>query len=72
LAICEVENLPQLPDTEIGAMAQLTLGLLSFFEEHGGIEKADGYVLDEALTRGCPGLRSQALKKAGIQTFGNL
>jgi hypothetical protein len=66
------DNLPDLPDSEVGAMAQLTIGLSSFFEEHGGLEKADGYVLDEALTRGCPDLREKALQKAGIKTFGNL
>ncbi|GAA3605774.1 hypothetical protein GCM10022223_21970 [Kineosporia mesophila] len=66
------QNLGDLPDTEIGAMTQLTLGLSTFFEEHGGLEHADGYVLDEALTRGCPDVLAQALKKAGIKTFGNL
>lgn len=66
------ENLPGLPDTEVGAMAQLAIGLSTFFEEHGGLENADGYVLDEALTRGCPDLRDEAVKKAGIKTFGNL
>jgi hypothetical protein len=66
------KNLPTVPDTEIGAQAQLTIGLSSFFEDHGGLEHADGYEIDDAFSRGCPALRTAALKKAGIKTFGNL
>jgi hypothetical protein len=66
------ENLPTLPDTEIGAQAQFTIGLSSFFEDHGGLQNADGYALDDALTRGCPDVHAAALKKAGIKSFGNL
>jgi hypothetical protein len=66
------KDLPTVPASEIGAQAQLTIGLSSFFEEHGGLEGADGYALDDAFSRGCPALRSAALKKAGIKSFGNL
>jgi len=66
------ENLPTIPDTEIGAQAQLAIGLSSFFEDHGGLQNADGYALDDALARGCPDVHAAALKKAGIKSFGNL
>jgi hypothetical protein len=66
------ENLPTIPDTEIGAQAQLTIGLSAFFEDHGGLQNADGYALDDALARGCPDVHAAALKKAGIKSFGNL
>jgi ABC-type phosphate transport system substrate-binding protein len=66
------ENLPNLPDTTVGAQAQLVIGLSTFFEQHGGLPGADGYALDGALTRGCADLHAAALKKAGIETFGNL
>ncbi|HST81784.1 MAG TPA: hypothetical protein VLL08_08635 [Kineosporiaceae bacterium] len=66
------ENLPKVPDTKVGAAAQLAIGLSAFFEDHGGLAGADGYALDEAFVRGCPALRTQALKKAGIESFGNL
>ena len=66
------ENLPTVPDSEIGAQAQLTIGLSTFFEDHGGLEHADAYALDDAFSRGCAELHGQALKKAGIKTFGNL
>ena len=66
------ENLPAIPDTEVAAQAQLAIGLSSFFEDHGGLQTADGYALDDALARGCPDLRAAALKKAGIKSFGNL
>jgi hypothetical protein len=66
------ENLPKVPDTPVGAQAQLAIGLSSFFEDHGGLPGADGYALDDAFSRGCPDLRAAALKKAGIKSFGNL
>jgi hypothetical protein len=66
------ENLPNLPDTAVGAQAQLVIGLSTFFEQHGGLPGADGYALDAALTRGCADLHAAALKKAGIESFGNL
>jgi hypothetical protein len=66
------ENLSAIPDTEIGAQAQLAIGLSSFFEAHGGLTNADGYALDDALARGCPDVHAAALKKAGIKSFGNL
>src|SRR5690349_8442318 len=50
------ENLPNLPDTAVGAQAQLVIGLSTFFEQHGGLPGADGYALDGALTRGCADL----------------
>jgi hypothetical protein len=66
------ESLPKVPDTAVGAQAQLVIGLSSFYEEHGGLPGADGYALDDALARGCPALHAAALKKAGIKSFGNL
>ena len=66
------ENLPTIPATGIVAEAQLTMGLSSFFEEHGGLQNADGYALDAALSRGCPSVRAAALKKAQITSFGDL
>jgi hypothetical protein len=66
------ENLSKVPDTAVGAQAQLAIGLSSFFQAHGGLPGADGYALDDALARGCPDLRTAALKKAGIESFGNL
>jgi hypothetical protein len=66
------ENLPKVPDTKVGAAAQLAIGLSAFFEDHGGLAGADGYALDDAFGRGCPTLRTAALKKAGIKSFGNL
>ncbi len=66
------ESLPTIPDTEIGAQAQLAIGLSSFFEDHGGLRNADGYALDDALARGCPDVHAAALQKAGIKSFGNL
>lgn len=66
------QNLPTIPDTEIGARAQLTIGLSSFFEDHGGLQNADAYALDDALARGCPDVHAAALKKAGIKSLGNL
>jgi len=66
------ESLPQVPDTAVGAQAQLAIGLASFFADHGGLPGADGYALDGAFARGCPALHVTALKKAGIKSFGNL
>lgn len=57
---------------DVSAQLALTLGLSSFFEEHGGLENADGYAFDEATVRGCKAEHDVAVAKAGIKSIGNL
>jgi hypothetical protein len=68
------ENLPKWKDIsdEVSVQAQITIGLSSFFEDHGGLENADGYAYDAATSRGCRAEHDAALKQAGIKTFGAL
>ena len=56
--------------SELGAMAQLTVGLATFFSENGKV--ADGSVMDELTTKECPDVRSAALKAIGKGSFAEL
>jgi hypothetical protein len=56
--------------SEVGAMAQLTVGLANFFSENG--KPADGSVMDDLTTKECPDVRSAALKAIGKASFAEL
>lgn len=56
--------------SEVGAMAQLTMSLAGFYEDHQKV--ADGTVLDEQTQKACPDVRAEMLKAAGIKSFADL
>jgi hypothetical protein len=53
--------------SEVGAMAQLTMSLAGFYENHPKV--ADGTVLDEQTEKACPEVRAEILAAAGMQSF---
>lgn len=64
-------SMPKASDP-IMAEAGLAMDLSTFFDQHGGLEHADGYAYDAATSRGCPELRARALKQAGLGSFGEI
>jgi hypothetical protein len=56
--------------SEVGAMAQLAVGLANFFSENG--KPADGSVMDELTTKECPDVRTETLKAIGKGSFAEL
>jgi len=56
--------------SEVGAMAQLAVGLANFFSEHGKV--ANGSVMDELTTKECPDVRTETLKTIGVGSFAEL
>ncbi len=53
--------------SEVGAMAQLTMSLSSFYETHDKL--ADGTVLDAQTEASCPQVKAEILKAAGMTSF---
>jgi hypothetical protein len=53
--------------SEVGAMAQLTVSLANFYEDHEKV--ADGTVLDAQTEKTCPEVRAEMLKAAGMKSF---
>jgi hypothetical protein len=66
------EELPRIKavGSEVGAMAQLTMSLAGFYENHGKV--ADGTVLDAQTEKACPRVRTEILEAAGIKSFADL
>jgi hypothetical protein len=73
-ALCErlKEELPRIKavGSEVGAQAQLTLSIADLYGDN--VDKLDGDVVDAQAEKTCPGTRTQLLKAAGVQSFGNL
>ena len=56
--------------SEVGAMAQLTISLAGFYENHQKV--ADGAALDAQTEKACPQVRAEILKAAGMKSFADL
>ncbi len=56
--------------SETGAMAQLAIGLFTFYEKQGAVP--DGTQIDEQTARECPDVAAEVLKAAGITSFSAL
>ena len=72
-AVCDYlrGELPKLHAVgELGAMAQLAVGLANFFDQNGKV--ANGAEIDELTTKECPDVRTDALKTIGMGTFAEL
>ncbi len=54
----------------VGVQANLAGNLETFFEAHG--THADGQVLEDATSSGCPAVRTEVLRLAGIGSFNEL
>lgn len=53
--------------SEVGAMAQLTMSLAGFYEDHAKV--ADGTVLDAQTESACPQVKAEMLKATGMKSF---
>jgi hypothetical protein len=56
--------------SEVGAMAQLTIGLFDLYDKRGAVP--DGADIDTLTRAECADVRTQVLKVAGITDFGKL
>jgi hypothetical protein len=56
--------------SEVGAMAQMTIGLADFYDRNGAVPQ--GAEVDEKSKAECPDVRDEVLKAAGIQSFTSL
>lgn len=56
--------------SEVGAMAQMTMGLAGFYDEQGAVP--DGSDMDEKSQAECPEVRAEVLKAAGVESFTSL
>jgi hypothetical protein len=56
--------------SEVGAMAQMTVGLADFYDRNGVVPQ--GAEVDEKAKAECPDVRAEVLKAAGIQSFTSL
>jgi hypothetical protein len=56
--------------SEVGAMAQMTIGLADFYDRNGAVPQ--GADVDEKSKAECPDVRDDVLKAAGIQSFTSL
>lgn len=70
-ALCEYLT-GQLPDlraigSEVGAMANLTLGLFSWYDEQGALPV--GTELDALTQEQCPEVGAEVLRLAGVESF---
>jgi hypothetical protein len=65
-------RLPELKaiGSEVGAMANLTVNLYSWYEKRGAVPT--GTEIDEQTTATCPDVRAEILKVAGIESFATL
>ncbi|MFD1324378.1 hypothetical protein [Micromonospora sonneratiae] len=54
--------------SEVGAMAQLTMGLSGWYDQQGGAVP-NGAEIDRLTTAECPQVRTDVLKVAGITSF---
>jgi len=54
----------------VGVQANLAGNLETFFEAHGA--HADGGVLEDATSSGCPAVRTEVLRLAGLGSFSEL
>lgn len=63
------EELPRIQavGSEVGAMAQLTMSLASFYD--GREKELDGTVLDAQVAQECPETGAAMLKAAGMKSF---
>ncbi|MEU8229670.1 hypothetical protein AB0C12_08690 [Actinoplanes sp. NPDC048967] len=53
--------------SEVGAMAQMTIGLFDFYDRNGAVPQ--GAEIDEKSKAECPDVRDEVLKAAGIESF---
>ncbi|GAA3335724.1 hypothetical protein GCM10020358_05130 [Amorphoplanes nipponensis] len=53
--------------SEVGAMAQMTIGLADFYDGKGAVP--DGADIDEKSRAQCPDVRTEVLRAAGIDSF---
>ncbi|WP_213000852.1 hypothetical protein [Winogradskya consettensis] len=56
--------------SEIGAMAQLTMGIADLYGDH--LDQLDGDVLDAQAVQTCPETRDELVKAAGVKSLGDL
>src|SRR5689334_4495241 len=56
--------------SEIGAMAQLTMGIAELYGDH--LDQLDGDVLDAQAVKTCPETRDELVKAAGVESLGDL
>lgn len=56
--------------SEVGAMANLTVNLYSWYEKQGAVPS--GSQIDELTRQQCPEVGKEVLKLAGIQSFATL
>ncbi|WP_329100889.1 hypothetical protein OG792_19520 [Micromonospora sp. NBC_01699] len=66
-------ELPRLKDvgSEVGAMAQLAIGLAGWFEQQGS-KPRDGAEMDELTEKECPQVRTDVLTTIGKASFSEL
>lgn len=56
--------------SEVGAMANLTVNLYSWYEQRGAVP--NGSQIDEQVAKECPDVATQVYKLAGIKSFASL
>ncbi|ONI92839.1 hypothetical protein ALI22I_01580 [Saccharothrix sp. ALI-22-I] len=56
--------------SEVGAMANLTVNLYSWYEKQGAVP--DGAQIDKQVQQECPDVAAQVYKLAGIKSFATL
>ncbi|GAA3466963.1 hypothetical protein [Nonomuraea roseola] len=56
--------------SEVGAMANLTVNLYSWYEKRGAVPS--GIQIDTQLQQECPDVQTEVLKTAGIESFATL
>lgn len=66
-------RLPELKaiGSEVGAMANLTVNLYSWYEKRGAAVPT-GTEIDEQMAATCPDVRAEIFKVAGIESFATL